>query len=685
MISFNTLLSSWWYHVAPMSFLHFVPQAYTFDLCLKWKEFAVLAKQGSLVLLFKIKKAKRFNERKCLQNAMAAWCSWVEVQKKTQAVAMERLHEFVSRGRLKLTFAAWCSFTKDSRRIKEVLKRLNAEGWNEISSKLKGGCIISAVNIDILLKIFRYLNVRDLLNCAEVCCEWKSVIQSGQLWSRINFSVEKEWLGDNTVQQILRNYRTIVIHLNLRGCTSLNWPSFQSISECKNLQELNISECVHVTDMMVQKILKGCSFLLYLNLSKTHVTDKTLKELFRNCLNLQYLSLAYCNRVTDEGFLCLAKEKVCYNLLYLDLSGCTQMTVNGFMSISAGCRLLREVVINDMPTLSDKCVLALIDGCPSLSAISLLGVPHLSNATLEAIVENTSLDTFRLQGNNQLTDVSWQALCRSSRDLRWLHVAECPRLTDASLKSFATLKHLQHLNVSLCSRVGDVGIQYLIESSSCTLRELDISHSRTTDRSVMRILQNLCNLEHLNLSYCEQLTDLCLEWFGGSSIRSLDISGCNIQDRGLALLEGVQLKKLALAGCVRITDAGIEVLCKNVRCLEHMDVSHCAALTEQAIRAISFYCRGLSTLQMAGCPKMTDLAIHVLTSGSVSLRELDISGCLLLTDRTVDYLQTSCPWLSSIRMVFCKGISKFAAMRLKSHVQFWEHNNDDPRYHLGTW
>lgn len=33
------------------------------------------------------------------------------------------------------------------------------------------------------------------------------------------------------------------------------------------------------------------------------------------------------------------------------------MTVNGFTYISAGCRLLREVVIDDMPTLSDRCVL----------------------------------------------------------------------------------------------------------------------------------------------------------------------------------------------------------------------------------------------------------------------------------------------------------------------------------------
>lgn len=45
------------------------------------------------------------------------------------------------------------------------------------------------------------------------------------------------------------------------------------------------------------------------------------------------------------------------------------------------------------------------------------------------------------------------------------------------------------------------------------------------------VLIRLCSLEQLNLSYCEQLTDLCLDWICGSSIRSLDISGCNIQDR----------------------------------------------------------------------------------------------------------------------------------------------------------
>lgn len=33
--------------------------------------------------------------------------------------------------------------------------------------------------------------------------------------------------------------------------------------------------------MMVENILKGCPYLLYLNLSSTCITNKTLKELFR--------------------------------------------------------------------------------------------------------------------------------------------------------------------------------------------------------------------------------------------------------------------------------------------------------------------------------------------------------------------------------------------------------------------
>ncbi|XP_039988850.1 dynein regulatory complex subunit 6 isoform X3 [Xiphias gladius] len=593
---------------------------------------------------------KKHFERKCQLATLNKWLNWVKLQKKTQAAAIEKLERLVNAGRLKCIIAAWRNVAKDSKRTKEYFKKLEM-GLIQISNKdhqIGEGCDrLSVLPSRLALKIFQYLELRDWLNCAEVCCTWKAIIQSGTLWSQINFSVERDWITDSKMKHILQNYRPFVIHLNLRGCTSLTWPSLKCISECRNLQELNVSECFNVTDVMVQRIVEGCPCLLYLNLSCTLVTNKTLRELSRNCLNLQYLSLAYCYRFTDKGFLYLTTGMGCHNLIHLNLSGCTQ---------------------------------ALLARCRCLSAISLLDARHLSDIAFKAIAEVATLKTFSTEGNDQVSDVSWKALCISSHGLRRLHAAECPRLTNASLKSVATLKNLQYLDISLCSKVSDVGIKYLTEGYSVTkLRDLNISHcSHITDISVMRIAQRLCKLYHLNLSYCERLTDTSLEWLSGSSICSLDISGCTIRDQGLAAVEGIRLRKLILAECVYVTDIGIEKLCKNVRDLEHVDVSHCVALSDPAIRAISFYCRGLVTMRMAGCPKMTDMAVKYLTSGSQYLRELDVSGCILLTDRTIRHLERICPPLCSISMACCSSISKVAALKLQSRVQHWEHSNDCP-------
>ncbi|KAM4734834.1 F-box and leucine-rich repeat protein 13 isoform 2-T2 [Anableps anableps] len=509
---------------------------------------------------------------------------------------------------------------------------------------------------------------------------WKSIIQTGALWSKINFSLRIDWITDSIVQQILMSYRPFVTHLNLRGCPLLEWPSLKYISECRNLQELNMSECLTVSDMMIQKITEGCPCLLYLNLSFTLITNHTLKSIFRNCFSLQYLSLAHCRKFTDEGFLYLTTEKGGRNLIHLDLSGCTQMTVNGFRYISAGCPSLSQLVINDMPTLSDSCVLSLVTRCHSLSSISLLGCSQLSDVALKAIAETANLKTFRIEGNNQITDVSWEALCSSCQNLCRLHIPDCLGMTDDSLSYVAILRNLQYLDISLCIRVTDAGIKHLTDGSSVhTLHDLSISKCcLITDISVKRIARRLHKLYHLNLSYCESLTDLAMEWLSGTSIRSLDISGCNIQDQGLAALQKTQLKKIVLAECVNITDIGLEKLCKNMRDLEEIDVSHCEALTNIAIRAASFYCRSLLTLRMSGCPKMTDMAVMYLTSGSKYLRELDMSECVLLTDSCLRHLRRICPPLTSIRMTCCSNISWAAATKLQKYVSHWEYSNDDP-------
>ncbi|XP_023206538.1 F-box/LRR-repeat protein 13 isoform X1 [Xiphophorus maculatus] len=657
-------------------------------LCFRaWKKFIQQKKEEAIEMALQMEVAKAHDEKKSQNAAFIRWLNFVRLHKNRRAESITKLQSLLNKIRVKRSISFWHVIAMDSQRRKEYFEKLETnvkefDGKSQqpsqtepLEKRVDG---IAELPHHLSLKIFQYLELRDWLNCSEVSNTWKAIVHSGTLWSQIDFSVGKDWVTDAIVQKILKSYRPFVTHLNLRGCHTTKWSSLKYISECKNLQELNLSECLAISDMMIQKITGGCPCLLYLNLSYTLITNQSLRAIFRNCLSLQYLSLAHCRRFTDEGFIALTTEEGGRNLMHLDLTACIQMTPKGFEYISAGCPSLQEAVMNDMPTLSDTCVLALLARCYSMSSISVLGCPLLSDITFKIMGKVANLKSLSVEGNNQITDVSWEALCGFSAALSKLHVVECPGMTDYGMRYVASLKHLNYLDVSLCSRVTDAGIKYLTEGPSAyKLHHLSISQCGLIGEfSIRRIARRLHKLFHLNLSYCEKVTDMALEYLNGSSIQSLDLSGCNIRDQGLDSLRKIKLKKIVIAKCIFVTDMGIEKLCGNVRDLENIDISQCPALTDSSIKAISFYCRSLLRLKMAACPQMTDMAIVYLTTGCQYLLELDMSGCILLTDHSLKNLKKICPPLKTIRLNDCTGISWEAAIKLKRRVSHWEYSGD---------
>ncbi|XP_054883364.1 dynein regulatory complex subunit 6 isoform X2 [Poeciliopsis prolifica] len=579
-----------------------------------WKKFIQQKKNEILAMALQMQVAKMYAEEKCQKAAFFGWLIFEKSYRKRKAAAIAKLQNLVYKVRFNRYITAWHVVTMDAKRRREYFERLEAnvkefdsKGQRPSKTHLLEKRVdgISDLPHHLSLKIFQYLELRDWLNCSEVSNTWKAIVHSGSLWSQIDFSVGKDWVTDAIVQKILKSYRPFVTHLNLRGCHSTKWSSLKYISECKNLQELNLSECLAISDMMIHKITEGCPCLLYLNLSYTLITNQSLKAIFRNCHSLQYLSLAHCRRFTDDGFTTLTTEEGGRNLIHLDLSGCLQMTPKGFDYISTGCPSLKEVVMNDMTTLSDTCVLALLSKCYTLSSISLVGCPLLSDITFKVMAKVANLKSLSIEGNNQITDVTWEALCSFSAGLNKLHVVDCPGMTDDGMRYVAMLRHLNYLDVSLCSRVSDAGIKCLTEGPSANkLHNFSLSQCCLINEfSIKRIARRLHKLFHLNLSYCERVTDQAVENLNGSSIQSLDLTGCNIRDQGLASLQKIRLKKIVIAKCIFITDQGIERLCENARDLEYIDISQCPALTDAAIKAISFFCSCLLRLKMAACPQ----------------------------------------------------------------------------------
>ncbi|KAG1939196.1 dynein regulatory complex subunit [Pimephales promelas] len=556
-----------------------------------WKSYIAKKKMKAARLLERMEETKLYHTQRRIKQAFIKWTAWVCFRKHRQNDAVKKLQKAQESVHCRNIITSWRRVVHEAKKTKEYFKRLEREMHESLNSEISQGngqdrlsllpnklslkvplnlCDVNIIGfestvilINYLVQIFQCLGVRDLLKCAQVCHSWKAITQISSLWTEIDFSPEGSWITDQIVERKLRAHRVYVISVNLCGCAMVQGSSFRRISQCRNLQELNLSECQHVNDDNMKMILEGCHSLLKLNLALTHITNGTIRVLSRCCVTLRSLNLAHCMGFSDEGLQYLTTGKGCHRLSHLDLSGCSQISVDGFTYVAEACSSLQQIVLDDLPTLTDSCVQVLVSKCRVLTVISLLDSPFLSDVSFKSMAEVIGLTKIQIEGNERMTDSSLKALCRSSQKLTEVHVSDCPRVTDASLKSLGNLTKLCNINISGCIKVTDMGIYYITEGPSAfELRELDLSYCpKVTDLSLKRITQRCSNLTHLAVCFCENLTDNGFECLDRCvSLVSLDITGCKIHDKGLVVLgANPSLRKLTANECVFITDNGIKV------------------------------------------------------------------------------------------------------------------------------
>ncbi|KAM8972109.1 F-box and leucine-rich repeat protein 13 [Pelodytes ibericus] len=652
-----------------------------------WTEYCSMRKATKLKTQIKLQTAEAHHASTLLRSIINRWNTWVKFRTKQQILAASRIESVFNDAFLKKILKAWNAESQDSKKKKEYFERLergDMDDYQNLSSlTIKDGeDDISQLSLKVVLKIFGFVDLIDLARCAQVCRSWKIIAQNSSLWSSINFSSVRHRIQDKFVINTLRKWRPFVIRLNLRSCSSLHWSAFKGISECKNLQDLNVSECQSLNDESMRIICEGCPALLYLNLSHTDVTNTSLRVMSRCLLNLQYLSLAYSKQFTDKGLQYLGSGKGCHKLIYLDLSGCNQISIDGFRFLAAGCTSLQQLKIHDTFTLTDNCILALLEKCQNITSVSLLGSPHLSDAAFKILAQGRKLVKIRIEGNHRITDASIKAISKSCPNLKHIYLADCQKITDAALKAISALKNITVLNVADCIRISDPGVRQVLEGTSGNkIRELNLTNClRVSDLSLLRIAQKCHNITFLSLRYCENVTDSGIELLGNmASLISIDLSGTSITDQGLtALGTNNKIKELAVSECLGISDIGIQKFCQQSKDLEQLDISHCLQVTNNTVKSLAFCCKMLTSISIAGCPKVTDLSIQYLSGVCRYLLVLDISGCIHLSDRTLKYLRKGCRQLCVLRMLYCRSITKTAALKVESKIKKLEYSTDDP-------
>uniref|UniRef100_A0A671F5B7 F-box and leucine rich repeat protein 13 n=1 Tax=Rhinolophus ferrumequinum TaxID=59479 RepID=A0A671F5B7_RHIFE len=641
-----------------------------------WKDIAKPRTYEDDILAEKMERAMKYDNFRLQKYVFHHWHSYVKGQIEKRKATLSRIKQIYYSARLIIILIKWREKARQKykKRQDELLLKheLQLMKWrNKIKFKRSAEeqssspeslsevllvgeipqCDISVLPERAVLQIFFYLSLRDVVICGQVCHSWMLMTQTSSLWNGIDFSSVKDMITDKYIVSALQRWRLNVLRLNFHGCL-LRVKTLKSVSLCKNLQELNVSDCPTFTDDSMRYISEGCPGVLYLNLSNTTITNRTMRLLPRHFHNLQSLSLAYCKKFTDKGLQYLSLGNGCHKLIYLDLSGCTQISVQGFRNIANSCTGIMHLTINDMPTLTDNCVKALVEKCPFITSVVFMGAPHISDSAFKVLCA-CDLRKIRFEGNKRITDACFKFIDKCYPNINHIYMVNCKGITDGSLKSLSPLKKLTVLNLANCVRIGDMGLkQFLDGPVSTRIRELNLSNCTLGDASIVKLSECCPNLNYLSLRNCENLTDLGIKCIVNIfSLVSVDLSG---------------------------TDISNEAFCKDSLILEHLDVSYCPQLSDEIVKAVAIYCTNLTYLSIAGCPKITDSAMELLSAKCHYLHILDISGCILLTDQVLEDLQIGCTQLRILKMQYCRLISKEAAEKMSSMVQEQEYSPYDP-------
>ncbi|XP_071565151.1 F-box/LRR-repeat protein 4-like [Temnothorax nylanderi] len=237
------------------------------------------------------------------------------------------------------------------------------------SHKELSRCSLSALPNEILLKIFKYLDLVTLCRMNEVNRRFDILTRDPLLYTRLNmrFIESDKYMCDifcyftprcKYLQQLdltgsnfdvdvfvifLDNCGRRLTHLRLSKCRMNLNPVLLKISEtCKNLKELDLSRCYLINDEGFS-YLEGLNNLEHLNLSYIHISDKRLCKILQNNQRMRQLSSDWIDNAVLTELVNTRRDLEVINSL--DVIFTCDLTSQGINAL-ANCKNLQRVALD---------------------------------------------------------------------------------------------------------------------------------------------------------------------------------------------------------------------------------------------------------------------------------------------------------------------------------------------------
>ncbi|CAH1248488.1 FBXL20 [Branchiostoma lanceolatum] len=448
--------------------------------------------------------------------------------------------------------------------------------------------------------------------------------------------------------------------LSLSGCTiSYEFDPYVKGSETR--ESASVLTFVNIKAFLKQQGKKLTSLIL----SKTGLPGSSLRELAAvPGIAIRELNIAGNRDLNDDDILALVKKQT--GLTSLDVAMCGELTSQTVLHIEthvpqmqylnfSKCRRMREVAASKLYTLPGLQDISFAE-CPQVSSKALIAgfcskpMPHLSSICLahctlvrDEFVEALGkavphLQELDLTSCLAITDRSVHAIAASFPELKRQSVAWCKNVTDYGILGLEKpseevgARRLCELNGGRFSRnFGTIGFfspPSAAEMTVCKITEEEaIALLAQRDAGLPTGLQRLARLRVLDLSTCQQLSDLGIT--------------CAIRFRELVCLR--------LNMCTGVTDQSLVAIATNVPSLEELSISQCYQVTDEGVTTVVKRLQRLTFLDISCNDKLTNRTLASISQHCLCLQKLDVSLCSQMSHDALDKLQYHLPHLVSLQ------------------------------------
>ncbi|KAF8643931.1 hypothetical protein HU200_066636 [Digitaria exilis] len=357
--------------------------------------------------------------------------------------------------------------------------------------------------------------------------------------------------------------------------------------------------------------------------------SKSLQSCMSSPASLCALRFLDCRAIALHG----AAVEPAESLQVLDLSECS---INKLPDCIGALKQLKYL---NAPRIRDRMVPECIVQLSKLRYLSLHG-----SCTIRRLPESIGdmedlvhLDLSGCLGIEKLPESFGNLKC-----LEHLDFANCKKISGIS-KFLARLTKLQYLNLSNCKNIGRLPEAL---GSLTELKYLNLSHQFTEGKLPASVWSNLCNLVHLDLSWCSFLQDVAAGLNGLTKLQYLDLYGCS----SLNDMEGLQ-EAFGNLSELRHLNLG--------SCLVHIAVSHQAQMNSLLERICT-----LTKLEYLNlCRNDNIYSIPETLANLRMLHTLDVSWCGRL-----HRLPASISEVNRLKLLYATGCWKLDRSRLPRYM-----------------